>query len=101
MDSSNRFWSDDFDWEVECVRRGHEDYRVTRLRGEMASLGGLSAVAASPFRRRAESRGYELDFTATEVFTMGTAFKPSGCNCLLNTIEFDTPIGRLEPPLPL
>jgi len=47
----------DFDWEVKCARRGHEDYRVIRLRSAMAPLGGLSAVAASPFRRRAESRG--------------------------------------------
>jgi hypothetical protein len=38
----------DFDWDVKCARRGHEDYRVTRPRGEMASLGGLSALAASP-----------------------------------------------------
>jgi hypothetical protein len=29
----------DFDWEVKCVRQGHEDFRVTRLRNEMVIVG--------------------------------------------------------------
>jgi hypothetical protein len=28
----------DFDWDVKCVRKGHEDFRVTRPRGEMAAF---------------------------------------------------------------
>lgn len=36
----------DFDWDVKCVRKGHEDYRVTRPRNEMAALG--SSVVLGP-----------------------------------------------------
>jgi hypothetical protein len=32
----------DFDWEVKCVRKGHEDYRVTRPRSKTVSLEGLA-----------------------------------------------------------
>jgi hypothetical protein len=38
----------DFDWDVKCVHRGHEDYQVTRPRREMLSMGGLSALDTSP-----------------------------------------------------
>jgi hypothetical protein len=49
----------DFDWEVKCVRRGHEDFRVIRPHSEMASLGGLPAVGTSPPLPRAPRVGAE------------------------------------------
>lgn len=45
----------DFDWDVKCARRGHEDYRVTRPRSEMTSLGGLAPQAAMEMRARLTS----------------------------------------------
>src|SRR4029077_11993069 len=37
----------DFDWEVKCVRKGHEDYQVTRSRNEMALPDHLGRLALS------------------------------------------------------
>jgi hypothetical protein len=42
----------DFDWEIKCVRSGHEDYRVTRSRNEVA----LPALANTCSVGRASER---------------------------------------------
>jgi hypothetical protein len=42
----------DFDWEIKCVRSGHEDYRVTRPRNEVA----LPALATTSSVGRASER---------------------------------------------
>jgi hypothetical protein len=49
-----------FDWDVKCVRRGHEDYRVLRPRAEMVSLDGQAALRASP-RDRIHAKKVSLD----------------------------------------
>jgi hypothetical protein len=43
----------DFDWEIKCVRSGHEDYRVTRPRSEMGLLrfDSTSSVGRASERR--------------------------------------------------
>ena len=38
----------DFDWEVKCVRAEHEDFQVTRPRGQMAAMDGLRPLAHGP-----------------------------------------------------
>jgi hypothetical protein len=43
----------DFDWEIKCVRGGHEDYRVTRPRSEM---GLLRSDSTSSVGRASERR---------------------------------------------